>query len=234
MFNEMNNAVCPLDKSAPTDISLVQPEETAPSFVVRECSFDEARIMVRQFHYSGDLPHVVRINFGAYDVVGGALLAVACYGPIVSRSAPRMWLELRRLVRVPETAIVLSQFLASTLRLLKKRKIEAVLSWADPEQQHYGAIYQATNWVYTEQKSGGNHTFVTENGEHIHPRTVYARFGTQSVPVILARNPGWSSFLPQTKHRYLMPLNIRKAKALAQLKTVEKPYPKIPNRDLIR
>ena len=220
------HAARPSDEPVPTGASAVQPRGAAPNsvFETREVSYADATAMIESFHYSHDLPNVVRQNFGAY--VGAELVAVACYGPIVSRKAPKEWLELRRLVKRPGSTIILSQFLAETIRILKARKVEAILSWADPEQDHHGGIYQATNWVYTEQKKGGNHTFVTETGKHIHPRTVYAMFGTQSVPVVLAKNPGWTSFLPKTKHRYLMPLCTRKNKALALLRTKEMPYPK--------
>lgn len=180
--------------------------------------------MVEAFHYSKNLPNVVRQNFGEY--VDNQLEAVACYGPVVSRKAPKGWLELRRLVKRPGSSIVLSKFLSATIRELKSQKVPAILSWADPEQDHHGGIYQATNWIYTEQRGGGNHTFITETGTHIHPRTVYSRLGTQSVPAVLTLKPGWTSFLPKTKHRYLMPLNIRKEKALALLRTKAMPYPK--------
>lgn len=219
-------AACPLDAPVTNGCEAEHPRKAAPNFEVFEIDFAAAKAMVEEFHYSKNLPNVVRRNFMIAETDWLPPEAVACYGPIVSRKAPKEWMELRRLVKRPGSSIILSEFLAATLRILKAEGVPVVMSWADPEQGHHGGIYQATNWVYTEQKAGGNRTFVTETGQHIHPRTVYARFGTQSVPAVLALNPGWSAFLPKTKHRYLMPLNIRKNKALAMLKTRELPYPK--------
>lgn len=214
-------AARPSDEPVPTGASAVQPCGAAP---IREISQKVAAAAIAEHHYSHNLPTNVSRNFGAFD--GDALLAVACYGSCVARLAPQDWLELRRLVRIPGAVLTLSQFLAGTLRLLKQAGCPAVLSYADQDEGHHGGIYQATNWIYLPQIPDGHHTFVDETGKHIHPRTCFARFGTQSIPAVLAKNPGWTSFKPAVKHRYLMPLNLRKEKALAIIKGVAVPYPK--------
>jgi hypothetical protein len=151
---------------------------------------------------------------------------VACYSIPLARMAPRDWRELRRLVRVPGYDFPLSYFVSQTLKILKKDDIPAVLSYADPEHGHHGGIYQASNWTFVGPSIGGQPLFVTDTGEIVHPRTLYSRYGTQSVPKILDINPGWRIFHPIPKHRYIMPLNIRKKKALEIIKCDELPYPK--------
>lgn len=217
-------AACPLDETVPTVASAVQPREAAP------ISFDDAARLVEEFHYSHSLPKVVRRNFGSFDD-RGKLQAAACYGPPVSRNIPKEWLELRRLVVRPTAqGFKLSQFLAQTLRALKVERVAAVISFADPEAGHHGGIYQATNWICTDKDfgrhKGSTKWFKNERGEVVHPRSCNAKFGTSAVGAVLERNPGWTAFVPELKIRYLMPLALRKDKALKLLNTRELPYPK--------
>ena len=101
-------------------------------FEFRTVDFTKAATLVKRFHYSKNLPNVVRQNFAAYH--GNSIHAVACYGPCVSRKVPANWIELRRLVKVPNSSLILSQFLAWTIREMRKRKAPVLMSWADPEQ----------------------------------------------------------------------------------------------------
>jgi len=190
---------------------------------IRLVDINTAKYLVENFHYSKNLPSNVTINYGLF--IDDECVAAACYGPCVSRHVPKDWVELRRLVKSENSNFILSQFLAKTLKIMRKN-VPAILSWADPNQAHHGGIYQATNWIFTEQKSGCNRTFIDELGNHIHPRTVYARYGTQSVPIILGKFPKWSAYIPKTKYRYLMPGLLSKSRCLEILKTKELPYPK--------
>lgn len=171
-------------------------------------------------------------NYGAIDPISGELLAAACYGPLILNAArpgtPRRdgWLELRRLVRREGAILVLSRFLAETLHVLKRQGVPAILSYADPEQDHHGGIYQATNWVNTKVVPPGNSFWRTPDGVSLHSRTVGSRYGTTDRARILAIHPDWVPYRPKPKIRYLMPLNIRKNKALAALQTIKIPYPK--------
>jgi hypothetical protein len=59
-----------------------------------------------------------------------------------------MTLELNRLVmNVVEVKNLLSFFVSQCIKLLPKPM--ALVSYADPNQNHHGYIYQATNWIYT-------------------------------------------------------------------------------------
>lgn len=57
-------------------------------------------------------------------------------------------LELNRLITNDELEQnVLSYFVSQSLKLLPKPS--CIVSYADPNNGHYGYIYQATNWIYT-------------------------------------------------------------------------------------
>ena len=55
----------------------------------------------------------------------------------------------------------LSFFVSQSLRQLKKPL--CIVSYADPNHNHYGFIYQATNWIYT-GKSSPKHRYYFEDG----------------------------------------------------------------------
>lgn len=182
--------------------------------------------MIQDYHYSHMLPKGARTNFGIFS--RGKLVGVACYGKCIVNHSPDRpdWFELRRLVRKPGARFILSKFVAATLQELKRRGVPAVVSYADPNENHHGGIYQAGNWIYVRTVPPGNKFFQTPKGELVHPRTLYSRHGTSAPEEILKLHPKWKVVKPLAKHRYVMPLRIRKKAALAALKTVELPYPK--------
>jgi len=71
-------------------------------------------------------------------------------------------LELNRLVinTLPQKNI-LSFFVSSCLKKLPKPT--AIVSYADPNHNHYGFIYQATNWIFI-GKSTTKHRYYFEDG----------------------------------------------------------------------
>ena len=219
------NAACPLDAPVSNGCEAEHPRKAAPNFMVVETSFNDARNMVEAFHYSKNLPRGVATNFGAIE--NDSLVAVACYGPPTNRRVSREFLELRRLIKRPGATIILSQFLADTLRRLKVQGIAAVVSYADPAQDHHGGIYQATNWIFTKNAHHASGIYLDENGAHVHDRTVFAKCGTIAQSAVLKIFPNWTVTRPvQPKWRYVMPLCMRRNKVLELLKTEAKPYPK--------
>jgi len=111
--------------------------------------------------------------------------------------------------------------------------IKVLISYADPEQNHAGGIYQATNWLY--QGCGAIQLAPTfslrleEDGEWIHSRTVYSMYGS-SDPKKLIPAIGKTFWLKKesSKHRYLYFLGTKKENRLYRkmLKHPLMPYPK--------
>lgn len=189
-----------------------------------ELSAEEARWLLSQTHYLGDVPAATTHRFGAF--FRDKLDCVATYGPCHAPRLPKSYIELSRLTS-RGLGTPLSKFLAEGLRVLKREGVPAVLTWADPAAGHHGGIYQATNWVYAEPRSyNWNFSFRDEEGGVINHRKAFSLFGTSSKKKVLALKPNWEAFLPPMKLRYVMPLNISEEQCLAELRAVKKPYPK--------
>ena len=128
-----------------------------------------------------------------------------------------------------------SYVISQSFKWLKKNapNIKVLISYADPEQNHAGGIYQATNWLY--QGCGDIQmapTFslkIEEDGEWIHSRTVYSMYGSSNAEHLKNRI-GHTFWLKKEaeKHRYLFFIGSRKEKKLfiTNLKHPQLPYPK--------
>ena len=128
-----------------------------------------------------------------------------------------------------------SYVISKSFKWLKKnaRDVKVLISYADPEQNHAGGIYQATNWLY--QGCGDIQlapTFslkISEGGDWIHSRTVYSVYGSSNVEH-LKKQIGHTFWLKKeaAKHRYLYFIGNKKENKLFMntLKHPLLPYPK--------
>ena len=105
-------------------------------------------------HYSGRKPQI-KYAYGLYE--HGELVACCTYGIPASRSLCvgimgikycDKVIELNRLLRLDNCITSMSKFVSWTLRDMKKYNL-LVVSYADTGMNHTGAIYQATNFLYT-------------------------------------------------------------------------------------
>lgn len=118
----------------------------------------EAETLIRAFHYSRSCPNTSTFRHGLYRRPDGFLAAP--YGAALwippTRSAaesiagPDDWqgvLSLSRLVVVPEVPTNGASFLLGrSMRLVDRRRFPVLVTYADTNQGHTGAIYKATNW----------------------------------------------------------------------------------------
>ena len=117
--------------------------------------------------------------------------------------------------------------------------IKVLISYADPEQSHDGAIYQATNWIYQGcgdfQLAPTYSLRLSEDGEWMHSRSVYSKFGSAD-PKKLPKQIGHTFWLKKeaTKHRYIYFLGSRKEnrKFHKVMKHPEMKYPKNYKHDI--
>ena len=129
------------------------------------------------------------------------------------------YLELNRMAlngKQSETSKVLS----IAMKLIKKEctTVKMLFSYADKGQEHFGTIYQATNWFYVEniESSGMEYFF---NGVWKHDRGRY-NWGVDFKKLPKRKKAG--------KHKYIYPLD----KNLLNLcQSLSKPYPK-KNKDI--
>ena len=221
-----------------------------------------ARSIIEKNHYSGRLSSC-RYPLGIFYQTDDEhkffaepeekLIGVACYGFPVGRRVlgsifseeilkTRNLLELTRLFiydgygkNIESLAISLS------FKWLKENapKIKVLVSYADPEQSHDGAIYQATNWIYQGcgdfQLAPTYSLRLTEDGDWMHSRSVYSKFGSAD-PKKMVKSIGHTFWLKKeaSKHRYIYFLGTKKEnrKFHKVMKHPEMKYPKNYKHDI--
>jgi hypothetical protein len=129
-----------------------------------------------------------------------------------------------------------SWFIGQSFKWLKKNapEVKVLVSYADPEQEHSGSIYRATNWMY--QGCGVSKLMpdfsilLVEDGLWMHSRTVGSKFGNKSVDN-LAKRIGHTFYRKEetAKHRYIYFLCDKKEKKqlISDLKIPILPYNEI-------
>lgn len=99
-----------------------------------------------------------------------------------------------------------SHFIGWCLRYLKGYSdLLGLLSYADPEHDHNGTIYRASNWLYTGLSNPSKRLII--DGVEIHRRRATNLFSTCSVPAIQAQGHAVEVRIAKPKHRYIYVLN---------------------------
>ena len=154
------------------DLSNVKPMELD----VRRIDCKLARGYIAAFHYSKTMPDSSRFIFGLFykeTLCGICVFGMGCGKNQYTAIYPdiqngeyieltRLWLEdsLRRNSE--------SYFISRCIKMLPN-DIRLILSFSDEKQNHFGYIYQASNFLYLGQNNGGK-MLVTEDGIEKHPR----------------------------------------------------------------
>jgi hypothetical protein len=131
--------------------------------------------------------------------------------------------ELSRLVVQTSKPNAASFLVGRSLQMLEKPS--AVVSYADSQWGHVGAIYQATNWLYTGATKSHDHLYLVD-GQRLHPMTLR----DQGIldPKRWARENGISTIEPEEKHRYFFLLGSKRdrRRMRSTLRYPVQPYPK--------
>jgi hypothetical protein len=126
--------------------------------------------------------------------------------------------QVCELVRIAlgEHTTPVSRIVAICLRKLvaENPKLRAVVSFADPQAGHVGAVYQAGNWIYAGMSTSQVEYLV--GGKWRHARVAYRLAGKDEFPDLCKRKVSG-------KFRYVMPLD---AETRAQVLKDSQPYPK--------
>ena len=190
-----------------------------------------ARDIIEKNHYSGRLSSC-RYPLGVFyqtdnqhqffDEAEEKLIGVACYGfPVGRRVIGSIFseeiLENKNILELTRLYIddgygknIESHVISSTFKWLRENapNIKVLVSYADPEQSHDGAIYQATNWIYQGcgdfQLAPTYSLRVNEEDDWMHSRSVYSKYGS-AAPKNLMKAIGQDFWLKKeaTKHRYI-------------------------------
>ncbi len=148
------------------------------TFIIKQINYKECKSFCKLWHYSKSCPPG-KIYFGLFK--NSILIGVICYGCPAMRHQKTCYkadIELRRLCCIDDTPKnTESYFIGRTLRKIKQLGYKRVLSLADPNFGHLGTIYQATNFKYLGRERGGGSRDIFINGEKMHSRTAFAKFG---------------------------------------------------------
>lgn len=204
---------------------------------IEPISQDIAFGLISQAHYSRVMPKITHVCYGGF--VDGKLLAVITLGwgvrPLhtIRRLFPSLvpadYWEIGKLClddALPRNSE--SQFLSAIIKLVKVNYPEKklIFTWADGIMGKVGYVYQAANFLY-----GGyiwTDTYLTQQGEKVHPRTCQAIMRVNPDPTRIARPSDSQLEVLNIAHvqgkqfRYCYPLKSRREnRALLESSTVE-------------
>lgn len=177
-----------------------------------------AKYACENWHYSGCLPAGKLVKVGAWE--GSKFIGVVLFGRGANHNMVKGYgltqdqgCELVRIALASHASPV-SRIAALAMRFLKKQNpyLQLIVSYADPEQNHHGGIYQAGNWIYRGLSASA--IKVWYKGKWSHKKTVDDA-GINQNSLAKKRVAG--------KHTYLMPLD---ANMKARIMPLAKPYPK--------
>ena len=140
------------------------------------CDYKTAVFSVYHYHYSKSMPAGKLVRFGVWEkgnFIGSVIFGTGANPNLSSvlKVSPYEACELVR-VALDKHKNPTSKIVSYCLRKLKKdfKNIKAVISYADPRQNHTGKIYQAMNWNYIGKTTYASH--FEKNGKFYHSRTV--------------------------------------------------------------
>ena len=143
------------------------------------CSHEASVYAVSHWHYSKIVPGGRLVRYGVWE--NGKFIGAIIYGCGVNPNIGSfLKLEMHEITELLRVALnnhqaPVSKIVAISMKLLKKDfpKIRALVSYADPEQNHKGKIYQAMNWYYIgDTKPAFKYS---KNGKFFHQRTMVNR-----------------------------------------------------------
>ncbi len=192
------------------------------------CTHEAAKYAVENWHYSKSMPAFKTVKLGVWE--NGKFIGAVIYGMGANPNLHKPYgigkFEVAELVRVAlfEHSTPVSKILAVAQKLLKKQSpnLRLIVSYADTDQGHHGGIYQACNWIYAGDATGGRSVWVL--GQKRHPKSIHSLGWVQSEKWLKENvDPQAKIVLSPPKHRYLMPLD---DEMRAKIEPLRKPYPK--------
>lgn len=119
-----------------------------------------------------------------------------------------------------------SECVARSLRQLHKDapQLKMIVSFADMDQDHYGTIYQATNWLYLGERNVGDRGGFIIHGKKLHPKSLHSRGWKQSVEWLKENvDPNAREIKTKGKRKYIW---VYDKKLRKEWQKQSKPYPK--------
>jgi hypothetical protein len=196
---------------------------------ITELTYQDCKQWILDKHYAHRSPPI-SYAFGA--IVENKIEGVCTFGIPASRfSLSLQPYELNRLVAnnsLPPNS--LSRFVSMCLNSFPEKAI--IVSYADPNYNHHGYIYQATNWVYTGLSCAEKRFII--NGSELHRKTIYNLYGTSSIAKLIDMGLDVQTEPQLGKHRYFQFTGSKLERKYLRKEIIDKygslPYPKGENK----
>lgn len=196
------------------------------------CSYEAAKYAVEHWHYSKKYPPGKNLRIGVWE--NGIFIGVIVYGQSACPHHAHSFnfkdrfcvVELVR-IALRKHIVEVTRIVSISLRILKQHSplLKIVVSYADPQQGHYGKIYQAGNWIFLGSTGNRAKYYDTIKKKEIHGKSLTAKYpgkkGWAYINKLL--KSGVIIQTEQWKWKYIMPLSKKIRKDFIHL---AKPYPK--------
>ena len=148
---------------------------------------EAAKYACEHWHYSKCLPigKIVKIGVWEQKQFTGVVLFSRGATPHIGSPYNLPQTEVCELTRVAlkNHLTPVSKIVGISIKFLKRSNLglRLIVSYSDMDQKHYGTIYQAGNWIYTGLFNEGTRGAFIVKGKKIHPRSIGAAGGVQSL-----------------------------------------------------
>ena len=201
------------------------------------CTYKAALYACKTWHYSKSMPagKCVKIGLWEDDIFFGCLIFSLGANNNIGKTYGLKLTEVCELTRIAlrkghKTQV--SKLISFSIKILRKihTKLRLIISYADIDQGHIGAVYQASNWIYVgimmENKPDGSYVI---NGQRIHGRTLSCSIKRSSKEITrdqFVRNidSNAKKFVTKGKHKYLMTID---SEMLCLAQKSRKDYPRV-------
>lgn len=181
----------------------------------------------KHFHYAKSVP-TVQYAYNIYnddDEWCGVIVFSSGATPRIGSPFGLIQGEVLELVRVALNGKQghgnTSKAVAMALRRLHSENplVKLIVSFADVDQDHYGVIYQATNWIYLGLVNENLLTSFIVNGKKTHRRSIGAKGVKQSLESVRKNiDPNAEAFYTKGKRKYIY-IQQKREEAMAQEST---------------
>lgn len=195
--------------------------------ILKRATREAIKYACLQFHYAKAVPS----SPYAYNVYNenGEWCGVVIFGPGASPNLgvsvglnQGEYLELVR-VALNGKQPCTSEVVAACLRQVHKDapEVKIIISFADKDQNHYGTIYQATNWIYLGDFGVKRAQSYIINGKKYHNKTIHDRGLSKDQLLKIDPNMIEVSSLGKRKYIFVFDKKLRR-----EWMKKAKPYPK--------
>ena len=191
------------------------------------CGYKAASYACKRWHYSKCVPKYKQVWVGVWE--NEKFIGIVSFGrsstPYLGTKYGLKTTECAELTRIALTSHIsfVSEIMSKAIKLLKTQSkgIKLLVSLADPRQDHIGAIYQATNWIYVGRSSSNKQYYFRGKWRNDSPLMRYLKQHPNKKAKMKTRKV-------EGKHKYLLALDKKIRKQIIKL---SEPYPKKNNAD---